>query len=375
MINSGCVEVPEQTNRSEQGIQLLSDSVAKESDTGNVSLSDTEENTDLSASSDSGESLNTPPLSIVEVTPNPHGDVQTHIPMYQNLYNQAVVSPETVLIPIYSLKDREFMMSGMAFQYSVTTLPTYIILDFMPKMDTISKVFDKRTGDKEGTVQLDITRPNPDSWLEMKVYDTKTGEIVTIEGFGKIYTEDLEKTIVIRESGDYQFDFWGSFINATITIKIPLDKATAEQYQAALQAEAESSGLLGFYYLILQDLPVGWYQTGDPEHTTSFYKSTFTNPASGSRFNQVLQELPSVNEADSVYTAMYEEIKHLTPRTISIGQDGVSYDSVRKSGIIFKKGRVVVQLDSFSYPPVSVSELKDYATIIEGRIRNENSGS
>lgn len=375
VIGIGCVEVPEQTNRSGQGTQLLPDSVSGGSGTDDKAASESEESGSSSANSESGEPVETPEVPLVEVTPYPNVDIQTHVPVYQDLYNQSVASPEIKLIPIYSLEDKEFLNSGMAFQYILTDPPAYIVLDFEPKMDSITKVFGKRTGDREGDTTIEITRPNPDAWFEMKVYDNETGDIIATEGFGKTYTEDLEKIVVLRQSGNYQLDFWGSFINTTITIKIPAEKATEEQLLAALQAEAESGDLLRVCYLILSDLPGGWSQTGDEEHTASLYKSTFTNVATGSRFNQVVQEFSSQDEVDSAYNSIYEEIQHLTPRTVSVGEEGVSYNSVRKNGILFKDGLFLVQLDSFSYPPVPVEELKDYATIIEGRIQSSDSGS
>jgi len=370
VISIGCVEVPEQTNRSGQGTNLLSGSVSGGSGTDDEPVPESEESGSSSTGSDSGKPVSTPELPVVAVTPNPHGDVQTHVPVYQNLYNQTVSYEETKLIPIYSLQDQEFLNSGMAFQYSLTNPPAYIVLDFEPKMDSITKVFGKRTGDREGDTTIEITRPNPDAWFEMKIYDKDTGNIVATEGFGKTYTEDLNKTVALRKNGNYQLDFWGSFINTTITIKIPVDKATNEQYMAALQAEAESGNLLGFCYLILPDLPGGWSQTGDEEHTANLYKSTFTHIASGSRFNQVLQKFSSQKEVDSAYGSIYEEVSHLTPRTGTLGEEGVSYTSVRKNGILFKEGLYLVQLDSFSYPPVPVGELEDYAAIIEGRIQS-----
>lgn len=367
---TGCVETPPQQGDYEPGIDLIPDSLTGISG-GVTDSSGSGEEGGADGSSGSESSEDALPVPVVEVTPNPHSNVQSHTPLYQNLYTQEVITPHTVLIPVYTTGEKEYLNSGMAFLYTVTTPPVYVVLSFKPKMDTITKVFDKRTGDKEGTVSLDITRPSPYSWMEMTIYDTETGNPVAIEGYGKIYTEDLEKTVILRESGTYQFDFWGSFINSTITLKIPLEKATEEQYQAALRAESKDSGKLGFVYLILPDLPGGWSQTGDSEHTATLYKSTLTHPASGSRFNQIIQKFSSESDAEKGYNTLKDEIGHLTIRTLSIGEDGISYESVRKNGILYKKGLMVVQLDSYSYPPVPISELKRYAEIIEGRIESE----
>jgi hypothetical protein len=70
------------------------------------------------------------------------------------------------------------------------------------------------------TETINITRPYEDTWFNVVVRNKDTGEIVAEEGFGKLYSTEKQKRLIIHKGGNYQFEFDGQFGYLTLAMKV-----------------------------------------------------------------------------------------------------------------------------------------------------------
>ena len=204
----------------------------------------------------------------------------------------------------------------------------------------------------------------------MRVYDTKTNEEILREGYGKTYSL-TNKTAAIRRAGSFQFDFMGDNVAADIAMKIPVDSATIDAFtnvSTLIGDEKTRSSLLPSVFLKESDLGQGWQTTGDLIHTPVIYSSIFIAPSSGSKMTQDISKYPGVQDAVTNYEQTKSANAGETQVSITAGDEGYGFESIRKTSVVFRQGAYLVQLTSYSVPPVSFDELKRLATLISGRI-------
>ncbi len=231
--------------------------------------------------------------------------------------------------------------------------------------DVIS--FQKRTGDKEGQIDVTVNRPLKDAWFEMIVYNMKDGSEVLREGYGKTYSQS-NKTFALRTSGSYQFDMLGNKINATVKLKVPRSMADIAMYQnvsGMLSSQKEKDGKIPDVFLVVSDLPAGWTVAGDVTRTTAEYQSLFQN--------DYITLRQKINRYDSTEAALGElERKRGSAGSTSpslVGQSGFQEESASKSQLVFVQGLYLVELSSFSAPNhVSLTDLQSYGRTIISKI-------
>lgn len=320
------------------------------------------------------EKLPTPPnVAVVQVTPRNYEGLPTAVPTqsYSAQLNQSAIGPGKQYVNIYEI-NHSFVNDAIAYSYTVVNPPLYIDLGFLPVLGNDVISYQKRTGDKDGQINVTVNRPLKDSWFEMRVYNTKDGSEVMREGFGKTYSQD-NKTVSLLTSGTYEFDFVGNQMNATITLKVPMSDAALLQLQnvtGMLEEQKQSAGLISSVYLVISDLPSEWIQAGDIVKTGTEYQSIFIYPASGYKLDQKIKKFTSPDAAISAMNALKTAASGDNPATTLIGQGGFQYESVRKSELTFVQGYYLVDLVSYSVPPVPVTELQRYGGIIVSRINS-----
>jgi len=308
--------------------------------------------------------------SVVKVAPREYEALQSDTPTSYLPYSRPVVTADRHFITIYEITNQTFAKNASAYAYDITTPPLYINLGFYPKMVTDTQEAYKRTGDKEGTIIYTKTRPSQDAWFEMRVYDLDSNQEILREGYGKIYAP-TNKTAAIRRAGKFQFDFMGDAIAADIALKIPVNSSTFEAYtdvSSQIEGQKIKSGLLPPVFLQISDLGTGWQQTGELTHTASQYSSVFNQHSSGSKLTQEISKYSGTTEAAAGYSQTKNKNTGESQVASMAGDEGYNFESVMKTGVAFRQGLYVVQLTSYSVPPISLSELNRYATIISGRI-------
>ncbi len=136
-------------------------------------------------------------------------------------YNQSPENPEvqTVYQRIY-YNILEFHYDVVAREYPLVTPPLIIEMCFAPKTVTRNIWYESRYTSHED-IYTTQTSVSPSSFFEVRVRDKASGDILYRDGFGKLYSTDSKKTLVIRSAGDYLIEFTGNDINATVQMKIP----------------------------------------------------------------------------------------------------------------------------------------------------------
>ncbi len=336
-----------------------------------VSGSSASQSTESNVSGPQGKIPAPPVAAVVQVTPRSYEGLPTTDPTqsYSAKTNTSVIGPGKQFVNIYEI-NHSFSNDAVAYTYNLVTPPLYIDLEFNPVLGTDVISYQKRTGNKDGQIDVTVNRPLKDAWFEMRVYNLKDGSEVMREGFGKTYSQD-NKSVSLLSSGSYQFDFVGNQMNATIILKVPMSEEALRQYQnvtGMLTNQKQESGLIPNVFLLLSDLPAQWVQAGDIVKTDSKYQSIFVFPASGYKLDQKIQKFTSPDAAKSALESLKTAASGENPAVALVGQSGFQYESVRKSELAFIQGYYLVDLVSYSVPPVPISELQRYGGIIVSRI-------
>ena len=308
--------------------------------------------------------------SFVKVTPKDYSQLKSDTQTSYLPYNRPISTDSRQFLTIYEILNQSFVKNASAYAYKLVTPPLYIELGFYPKMVTDEQEVYKRTGDKEGTIKYTKVRPSQDAWFEMRVYDMDTNQEIMREGYGKTYSL-TNKTAAIRRAGTFQFDFMGDSIAADIAMKIPVDSSTVNAYSnvsSLIEDQKIKSGLLPSVFLQEADIGSGWQRTGDLIHTPVKYSSILILPSSGSKLTQDISKFPGAQDAVSQYAQTKSANSGETHISITAGDEGYGFESIRKTGVVFRQGAYLVQLTSYSVPPVSLDELKRLATLVSGRI-------
>ncbi|HOJ96372.1 MAG TPA: hypothetical protein PK024_05985 [Methanospirillum sp.] len=308
--------------------------------------------------------------TFVKVTPKDYNQLKPDTQTSYLPYNRPIATDNRQFVTIYEILNQTFVKNASAYAYHLVTPPLYIELGFYPKMVTDEQEVYKRTGDKEGTIKFTKTRPSQDAWFEMRVYDMNTNQEIIREGYGKTYSL-TNKTAAIRRAGTFQFDFMGDNIAADIAMKIPIDNSTVNEYSnvsTLIQDQKVKSGLLPSVFIQESDIGQGWQKTGDLIHTPVKYSSIFILPSSGLKITQEIHKFPGAQDAVSYYSQTKTKNAGETLVAITAGDEGYGFESVLKTGVVFRQGAYLVELTSYSVPPVTLDELKRLATLISGRI-------
>ena len=383
---SGCVEVTPPSGQQEAEAYgpltttgeikdlIKSDKSAETSDTSSQAVPSVQETpVQIDNSSPEAAMPTVPNDTLIEVTPRDYQQIVTLTPTSYQAFNRPHVSPERQFVTIYEILNKQFVRNASAYAYELLSPPLYVEIGFYPKMiEDIQEVY-KRTGDKEGTIVYKRNRPSQDAWFEMIIYNLDTGQEILREGYGKRYSL-ANKTSVVRSAGKLQFDFIGNDINADIRIKIPVSTDLLDSYSdvsSLIDQKRQQDGLLPTVFLIVSDLTPGWQQGGDTTHSASQYSSIFIQPQTGSKLVQDINKYSGLDEAIVAYSKTKELNAGERQVTVMSGSEGYGYESIRKTGVVFRQGAYVVQLTSFSVPPVPFTDLKRYASILSARI-NQN---
>ena len=246
-VSSGCIEVTPPTgtkNASTYGLNQTGGNLTSGfdknatsvaniyQDKANTTSSQTGQNPSSEKSQSSGGpevKLPVPPVQrVVPATPMGYKGSPTAVPTILSSVQSSKRLNESI-ISIYKI-NQTFENTAIAYSYNLESPPLFIDLIFTPTMGTDIISHQKRTGDKEGDVEITVIRPLKDSWFEIRVYDKKDGSLVLKEGYGKTYSQG-NKSVALRTAGSYQFDLIGHKIDAQINFTIPVPENELYLYQ------------------------------------------------------------------------------------------------------------------------------------------------
>lgn len=316
-----------------------------------------------------GGEIPTPQIpGIVQVTPRSlEGLSPATTPIYSGLSGRSAIGPEEELVTIYQM-NHSFVNDAVAYAYPLENPPLYVEILFSPELGTDIISYGKRTGDKEGQIDITVKRPLKDAWYEIRVYNQRDGSEIVREGYGKTYSQS-NKTFALRTAGSYQFDMLGNHMNATVNLKVPrsmADLALLQNVTGMINEQKANEGKIAGVFLVVSDLPTGWTAIGDITRTSTNYQSTFQKD-----YITLRQKITKYDSTESAIADL-EKVKSSTGSGSSpslVGQTGFQSESTSKSQVVFVQGLYLVELSSFSVPDhVSLTDLQSYGKIIASKI-------
>ncbi len=123
-------------------------------------------------------------------------------------------------VTIYSLTDQNVSQSSPLVSFSLLNPP--LILDYSVEPLKVAEI--KYMEYKElSTMHLEshvIARPYEDAWFKVIVRNKDTGQIVAEDGVGRTYSLQSPRQLVLRENGNYTFEFTGIHAKLDLTMKV-----------------------------------------------------------------------------------------------------------------------------------------------------------
>jgi len=68
--------------------------------------------------------------------------------------------------------------------------------------------------------KLTINREYEQDWFKVVVRDRDTGKVVMEDGYGKTYSLEQKRQLVVYNAGNYRFEFTGEFVTVDLIIKV-----------------------------------------------------------------------------------------------------------------------------------------------------------
>jgi len=150
--------------------------------------------------------------------------IETPIPQITEAHPfiQADISRQSYddFITIYSLTTQTLTQDFPLISFNLVNPPLIIDYAVTPYNVTDLKYYEYKMKSTYYTETINITRPYEDTWFNVVVRNKDTGEIVAEEGFGKLYSTEKQKRLIIHKGGNYQFEFDGQFGYLTLTMKV-----------------------------------------------------------------------------------------------------------------------------------------------------------
>ena len=123
------------------------------------------------------------------------------------------------LTVIYSEKI-DFRFNEISMVVDLPHSPLIIDLNITPEQGTRIKEGTSVYGEKKDYRYL-IDHIGNNVWFECTVQDADTGTIVARDGFGRTFSHDCRREIVIRRPGTYTITFNGNYVIADIVMTSP----------------------------------------------------------------------------------------------------------------------------------------------------------
>jgi hypothetical protein len=123
-------------------------------------------------------------------------------------------------VTVYSLTNQN--LSQVLPSVSMKLVKPPLVIDYI--ISPLNIVDIKYVEYKEiATVHKDtivVNRSFEDAWFRVIVRDKDTGEVIEEDGFGKSYSMENKKQLVVRECGNYSVEFAGEHAAADLTMRV-----------------------------------------------------------------------------------------------------------------------------------------------------------
>jgi hypothetical protein len=172
--------------------------------------------TDIVLSGSGSQSVIKSISSYVTVEAKKSPEIETHTaiqPIIPQQYEEGYVT-------IYSLANQKVSQVLPIVSFSLLNAPLVIDYSITPTNATDVKYMEYKEISTVHEENLVITRPYEDTWFMVIVRNKDTGQLVTEDGFGRTYSYQSPRQLVLRENGNYSFEFTGDFAKLDLTMKV-----------------------------------------------------------------------------------------------------------------------------------------------------------
>jgi hypothetical protein len=127
---------------------------------------------------------------------------------------------ETGYVTIYALTNQKVSQVLPRVSFSLINPPLVIDYSLIPEEAKDIKYIEYKKISTEYKENLVIDRPFEDTWFTVIVRDKETGQLVAEDGFGRTYSFQSPRQLVVRESGNYSIECTGDYAMINLTMKV-----------------------------------------------------------------------------------------------------------------------------------------------------------
>ncbi|MDD1698509.1 MAG: hypothetical protein LUQ36_09105 [Methanoregula sp.] len=121
---------------------------------------------------------------------------------------------------IYSLTNQNISQVLPIVSFTLENPPLVIDYNVTPLELVDLKHIEYKMGETNYAEDLEISRPYENAWFRIIVRNKDTGEVISEDGIGRTYSLQTPKQLVVRESGNYSFEFTGDYGILDLTMKV-----------------------------------------------------------------------------------------------------------------------------------------------------------
>jgi hypothetical protein len=154
--------------------------------------------------------------SYVTVEAKKPPEIETHATIQQAVPQKY----EDGYVTIYSLTNQKVSQVLPIISFSLLNPPLVIDYKVTPTNATDIKYMEYKEIATVYEENLVINRPFEDTWFMVIVKNKDTGQLVIEDGFGRTYSYQSPRQLVLRENGNYSFEFTGDFAKLDLTMKV-----------------------------------------------------------------------------------------------------------------------------------------------------------
>jgi|GEM_PF-2170743 len=126
-------------------------------------------------------------------------------------------------IQIYALRNQYLSEGTPHVYFNLINPPLIIYYEVSPDYLNDLKYVEYLEGHTLHAETINVSRPFEQTWASVIVRNKATDTIVAEDGYGRIYGLQSERQLVIRQCGEYEFEFNGEFASINLTMEAKRD--------------------------------------------------------------------------------------------------------------------------------------------------------
>jgi hypothetical protein len=141
-------------------------------------------------------------------------------PPLQDISSDLPVPGPADFFTIYSMTGQKAQQNLPYVSFGLENPPLVIDYTVTPMNITNTKDVDYKIITTVFHEKLTINREYEQDWFKVVVRDRDTGKVVMEDGYGKTYSLEQKRQLVVYKSGNYRVEFTGEFVTVDLTMKV-----------------------------------------------------------------------------------------------------------------------------------------------------------